>query len=358
MKNGMKWLVVALAASVAGSAFAGDFKASGKVYADFSFRHNADDGTGAVSKDSGTMFDLKRFYVTLDYSFNDMFGARFRSDIGDQSGHYDLFVKNAYLEAKFAPELILRAGVADLPWVPWVEDRYGFRYVENVLIDRTHFGTSADWGLHLLGDYHKGLVNYQLSVVNGRGYGDPTRSQSPTVEARLGVAPIPGLNVAVSGEVGKLGQQVVGVPAPNTAQRFDALASYQQSIFRVGVNGFYAKDYAKAIILGKAPEDSALGVSAWAAVQVVPKVSVFGRFDWVQPTKDTDSDVKDTYFNAGVEVKPWKPLNVALVFKHDQVNSGASGLKLNTTDAGNLGSSVPQSTGTFNEVGIYSQFVF
>ncbi len=59
-------------------------------------------------------------------------------------------MKNAYLQIRSRdPKAFwVRLGEADMPWVPYVEDVYGHRYVENVLVDRLKFGTSADWGLH------------------------------------------------------------------------------------------------------------------------------------------------------------------------------------------------------------------
>ena len=32
-----------------------------------------------------------------------------------------------------------------------MEGVYGYRYVENTLVDRIKFGNSADWGVHVLG---------------------------------------------------------------------------------------------------------------------------------------------------------------------------------------------------------------
>jgi hypothetical protein len=327
-------------------------KISGKVFADFSYRVNSDDGTN-TAREAGTEFDLKRFYLTVDHSFSEVFGARFRSDIGDQNGRYDVFVKNAYLEAKLAPEFVVRAGAADLPWVPLVEDLYGFRYVENELVDRVKFGTSADWGLHALGKFGGGLVNYSVSVVNGRGYGNPSRSQAPTAEARLGVVPVKGLTVAVGGLAGKLGQNVIGVPTPKTATRFDAVLAWAAEDLRVGVEGFYAKNYASAIIKGTAPEDKALGASGWLSYQFLPEVTAFGRVDWVQPSKDVASDVKDLYFNVGLQYEPVKPLDLALVFKREKVDSGTL-----STSNGTIGSSVATASGTYMEVGVFAQYAF
>lgn len=328
---------------------------SGKVYVDYSYRSNIDNGRDlSADKANGTALDLKRFYLGVDHTFDSAWSARFRTDIGNLTGgKLDVFVKHAFVQFKLSRELTLRAGTADLPWVPFVEDAYGFRYVENVLIDRVKFGTSADWGLHATGDLAGGLVGYAVSVVNGRGYGDPTRSKSPTVEARLSVVPVKGFTVALGGQVGKLGQNVPGIATPKAAQRVDALVAWADSSLRLGVSGFYAKNYDKAIITGASPEDKAMGFSGWASYAFTPAIALFGRTDYVQPKKDTTSGLKDLYFNAGVQYKPVKPVDLALVYKHESVKEGTL-----STSNGTIGSAVAGSKGTYDEVGVFAQYVF
>lgn len=349
--------VLALGAATAARAESGT-TISGKVFADYTYRDNHDGGTDkAADKGSGTSLDLKRFYLTVEHTFDEHFAARFRSDIGNGvNGKYDVFVKHAYVQAKTGPELVLKVGVADLPWIPFVEDLYGFRYVENVQIDRMKLGTSADWGLHLGGKLAGGLVSYAVSGVNGRGYGDPTRTQAPTVEGRVSVNPVKELTFAVGAQAGKLGQNVVGTPTPNTATRYDALIAFVGGGARVGVSGFLAKDYDKKIVTdttGTVPSDKAMGGSAWASYAFIPQVTLFGRFDFAKPKKDTASDFKDLYWNVGLQYEPVKPLDLALVYKGEQVKSGAL-----STSNGTIGSTVAGAKGTYTEVGVFAQYSF
>ncbi|MGH8288397.1 MAG: hypothetical protein ACREV7_05120 [Steroidobacteraceae bacterium] len=92
-----------------------------------------------------------------------------------------------------------RGPIADLPWIPLIERLYGYRFVEHVIVDRLHFGTSADWGLHGGGDLDDQRVSYAVSIVNGNGFKNSTGSKSMDVEARLAVAPLEGLTLAVGG---------------------------------------------------------------------------------------------------------------------------------------------------------------
>lgn len=328
---------------------------SGKAYVDYTYRNNVDDGTGlAADKSAGTALDLKRFYLGVDHAFDETWAARIRTDAGILSGgKLTVFVKHAFIQARVSPELTLRAGSADLPWVPFLEDLAGYRYVENVLVDRVKLGTSADWGLHAGGKLAGGLVSYAVSAVNGRGYGDPTRTQAPTVEARLAVKPVKGLTLAVGGQAGKLGLNAIGTATPRTAQRFDVLVAYVEGPLRVGATGFYARNYDKAIVAGTSPEDEGLGASGWASYAFTTELALFGRADYVQPKKDASSSLKDLYFNAGVQYSPVKAVNLALVYKRETVEAGTM-----STANGTIGSTVAGAKGTFTEFGVFGQYAF
>jgi hypothetical protein len=171
--------------------------------------------------------------------------ANFVSDIGDKGAkRYDVFVKKAYIQAKISPQAVFQLGSADLPWVPFAESVYGYRYVENVLVDRLSFGTSADWGVHFGGKSGgNDLFNYQFAAINGRGYSDPTRSKGVDIEGRVGFQPAPGFNIAVGGYTGKRGQDTDAVPAKHTASRFDALVGYVNDRWRIGGEYFNSDNW-------------------------------------------------------------------------------------------------------------------
>ena len=127
-----------------------DTKVSGKMFIDFTNinQHNSDTGKTDAS---GTGLDVKRFYLSVDHQFNDVWSADLTTDFNyvSNDGETNLFVKKAYVQAKFDQAAVFRAGSADMPWIPFVENYYGYRYVESTLVDRLKFGNSADWGLHL-----------------------------------------------------------------------------------------------------------------------------------------------------------------------------------------------------------------
>ena len=151
---------------------------SGRMYYDVTSIDQKDDGVKQAQ--NGVNFDIKRFYISVDHTFNKTFSADITTDFNYDSGPAgatQLYIKKAYLQAKLSDAAVIRLGSTDLPWVPFVEDIYGYRYLEQTLIDRTKFGTSADWGVHLAGKVPAGMVtfNYALAAINGSGYKKPRR---------------------------------------------------------------------------------------------------------------------------------------------------------------------------------------
>jgi len=123
---------------------------SGRVYFDVSsVEHKSN---GVKMPDNGLGFDLKRFYIGIDHSFNDMFAANITTDATYDStaGTSQLFIKKAYMQMTLDPALVLRLGSSDTPWISYADGVSGFRYIDASLIDRTKFGSSADWGVHAM----------------------------------------------------------------------------------------------------------------------------------------------------------------------------------------------------------------
>ncbi len=294
-----------------------DTTLNGKMYVDFTNIDQKNSDTGKTAA-SGTGLDVKRFYLSVTHNFDDVWSANLTTDFNyvGNDGLTNLFVKKAYVQGKFDQAAVLRLGSADMPWIPFVENVYGYRYVENTLIDRLKYGTSADWGVHLGGDIGAGKsVNYAASVVNGNGYKNPGRSKGVDIEGRLGFVPFENMTVAVGGYSGKLGKDVQGVQATNTATRGDVLVAYASKQFRLGAEYFTASNWNN--VLGPF-KDKADGYSVWGSVVVADGVSLFARYDSAKLSKDLDREAKNSYYNAGVEFQITKGFKLAGVWKHEK----------------------------------------
>ncbi|MEO8018623.1 MAG: porin [Pseudomonadota bacterium] len=322
----------------------------GKMYADVTSYDLSNDGNDSAA--NGTGIDVKRFYLGVTHNFDDIWSVNVTSDFNyvANDGETQIYVKKAYAQAKLSDAFIARVGSADLPWVPFVEDLYGYRFVENVIIDRLKFGTSADWGLHAGGKAAEGRFNYAASVINGAGYKNPTRSNSVDFEARLGFAPVKGLTLAVGGYSGKLGKDVEGsATAPqHTAERVDALAAYVNGPLRVGAEYFQASDWNQVTTIAS---DKADGFSVWGSYNFSATWGAFARADSAKTSKDLSADLKDEYFNVGLVTRPRKNIDIALVYKHEKVDGGGTVSTSNGTIGG-------LNEGKYSEVGVWAQVAF
>ena len=346
----------ALAAPLAHADNPGDTTIGGVVYTDLtSISTTQDQTTGNVDKDpNGLGLDVKRAYFVVNHTFDDVWSANLTTDFnfasykdtctltGGAPGstcavttttpETQLFVKKVYVQGKFDPMATLKVGSSDMPWIPFAEGVYGYRFVENTLIDRTvaggSYGNSADWGVNLGGG--NSAVNYSVSMVNGGGYKNPSRSKSMDFEGRLAFTPMDGsLIIALGAYTGKRGLDTEAKPAINTASRQDLLVAWKNSGLTVGLEWFSADKWNDVLNAGTTTKSDGTSVFASYDFPGTP-YSIFGRSDTIKPTKDTDSSQKDQYYNLGFAWKTNSNITWALVYKSDKLTDN---LKLgNTSD--------------------------
>ncbi|HET7176751.1 MAG TPA: carbohydrate porin [Gammaproteobacteria bacterium] len=350
----------ALAAPLAHADNPGDTTIGGLIYTDLTSVSTTQDQTsGNVDKDpNGFGLDVKRGYFIVNHSFDDVWSSNLTTDFNFASykdtstsvvtgglptetvttttttttPETQLFIKKLYVQGKFDDMATMRVGSADMPWIPFAESIYGYRFVENTLIDRTiaggSFGNSADWGVNLNGK--SDMVNYSVSMVNGGGYKNPSRSKSMDFEGRVAFTPLDGaLTIALGAYTGKRGLDTEAKPAVNTASRQDLLVAWKNSGLTVGLEWFSADKWNDVQNTGTTTKSD--GTSVFASYDFpATEYSVFGRYDDVKPTKDTDSSQEDKYYNAGFAWKTNPNITWALVYKSDKLTDN---LKLkNTSD--------------------------
>src|SRR3569833_222010 len=262
------------AASTAGAAgidVGANTTVGGELFADFShiqLQNESATGQRVDTAPEGNGFDIKRLYLIVDHRFSDVWAADLTTDAqfstaatptvttqtgtttaltnqNTRGGATRVMIKKLYLEGAFNKLFVLRIGSYNMPWTALVENAYGYRNIEKVTTDRLGLANTADWGLHASGVYGANLVCYQLSVVNGGGYKNPTRTKDVDVEGRIGVNPISRLTLGggfYSGHLGQITAANENFPK-NTATRYDALAAGNIIGIRAGIEWFQAKNY-------------------------------------------------------------------------------------------------------------------
>ncbi len=407
----MRILTAAVLTSCAGAtaAVAADLGDSttvgGRVFFDVSHISLQNENAAGAKVDTpptGAGFDVKRFYLSVDHKFNDVWSANLTTDAqfstastatvttpagtttaltnqNTSGGVTEVMIKKLYLEGKFDNLFVLHIGSYDMPWDPFVEGLYGYRWVEKTFTDRLGFSQTTDWGLNASGTGGShGMFSYSASVVNGGGYKNPTRTKDVDFEGRVSIKPVDWLTAGVGFQSGHLGQITAtnqSFPS-NTASRFDAAVGVNKSGFRVGGEYFQAKNYktvnslaasvfgTSSVVGGAATAipvtDKAEGFSSWASYAFPnSQWNVFGRYDSTKLSKDVASNLKDTYFNLGVGYKPIKQLDFALVYKNEKVENGSTSISGGDANSSfTLGGANGTRNGTFDEVGLFAQWQF
>ncbi|MBU6268641.1 MAG: hypothetical protein KGN34_13935 [Sphingomonadales bacterium] len=363
--------------------WAADTTIGGRLYLNASTisQHTA----GAANPATGTGLNLKRAYLEVSHRFDGTFSAAIVADASTVAGSTStgnafstsattpvgkgLFVKNAYLQAKFDPALVIRVGAAPLPWVPFVEGMVGTRYVESMLLDRVGYGTTADWGIHVSGDLAGNHVSYAVSLVDGAGYRNLKVTKAVDLEARVS-AQYNGLWGAIGGYTGKRGAAVNGTPTFRTARRLDIAAGYKDSRFGFGGELFHARDWNNVAVdpaLFARSRDSALGWSLFGNVAIAPRWLAFARHDDVQPSRVNLPALRDSAWNLGLQWEPAKIVDLALVWKHEVVTGGALATQNGTIGCATTASpafyaaATPAActgNGTYSELGLFTQVKF
>ncbi|MDI1252851.1 porin [Thermomonas sp.] len=298
-----------------------DTKLSGRMY--FDGTNINDTNNGSKTAKSGFGFDIKRFYLGVDHTFNDKWSMNLTTDFQYSSAisSTELYIKKAYVQYKYSDAFVARAGSTDLPWVPFSEGANGMRYVENTMVDRLKYGTSADWGLHASGKLAGGAFEYAGAMLNGAGYKNPSRSKGVDFEGRVSYAPTENIVVGVGAYTGTLGKETQTVNALHTANRVDFLAAYTSGNTRFGVEYFQANNWNNVLT---AASDKAAGYSLWGSVGLTNGgITLFGRYDNADLSKALDPSLRESYFNLGVEFPIIKGVKLATVYKqtHRQNNT-------------------------------------
>ena len=343
---GVAALVMVAAAGANAQSWADSTSVSGRIYydlSDISSKVNGvesnSNGTSGIPATNGFGSDVKRFYIGVDHKFNDTFAMNVTTDMSYNStvGNTEVFIKKAYLSANFSPAFVVTAGSNDMPWIPYAEGIYGYRFAEKTITDRLGFGNSADWGVHAAGVFGTYFA-YDVAAVNGGGYKNPTRSKTVDFEGRLS-AKVDQWNFAVGGYTGKLGQEAPGVTTPQTASRFNALAAFVGDRTRLGVEYFSANDFSSSLVKSVTP-DKADGYSFFGSYRIDPQWTVFARDDSAKLSKIITPAKKDDYYNFGVDYTAFKNVDFAFTLKHEALTNSAT------------------SKVVANEVGVFTQLRF
>lgn len=227
------------------------------------FRYSREFEPGA--KDANA-FDFDRIYFIFRSQITDRVSLRFTMEAGekrDGAGYFDVATKHFFIEvAKFPfASSRLAAGLADLPWVPYEEGIWGYRFQGKVFADREGYLTSTDLGFGWKVELPKKTGDFHLSVVNGEGWSKPEVGKYKDVHLRFTLTPFRSgwAKDVFFGAFGSTGAyDGIAAGRPDERQRVILQAGYRGKFVRLMSSYLWANDPASKMV-ARHPSLAALG---------------------------------------------------------------------------------------------------
>jgi hypothetical protein len=308
-------------------------------------------GKGITNSDANTNegiangFHFTRVYLTLVKQVNDQMLIRITTDqMGPDtnnsfneaapfglkgyggSGRENLFIKYAYVQYKFAPELMLRVGQTQTAWIDSEEGRWGYRFLRPIFVDEMDLLTSSDLGISAMGSLLDQMISYQVMFSNGEGYQTTPNGRGFALQGRLDLMPVTGLTFSAFG----LAETVHGGTSGDNRNREIYMVMYDHKLFRVGAEYVMANNNAGGPAGSAAIEnkpsgnpstaavtyhgfDQAKGYGAWGWLRIpnLEALRLFARYDQIKPNHATDAG-KTQQIYGGISYDVLKGLIVAL----------------------------------------------
>ena len=318
--------------------------------------------TGESRKDYNE-FGIDRFYLIMYFQIFERARMRYTLEGGEQrltdvslSGttlsktSANMVAATKHLFFEYADFLgagsYVRAGLHDLPWVPYEEDLWGYRVQGNVFVDRSGYLTSADLGVALGGRIADKYGSWQTSLVNGEGWRRAEVGRHKDWHTRITVNPLAGISPA-AGRFFVSGFRSTGVNdditvGPATRTRMIAMAGYKNpGKVMFAAEQLWTTDPANAMV-SRYPSLSAragelsdgkgytvfgtLSPAAFGATGFASKLDLFGRLDSIDPDDQiADNDSDRLIAGLSWQVHP----QMKLLLNGERVRTGASSLRPN-----------------------------
>lgn len=157
------------------------------------------------ASDGYNEFALDRAYLIAQAKLEHDFGVRLTLDadhmkpVATDTGEfsydtkYRVFIKHAYLEwAPAGTGVKVRGGVVDTPYAPYYDNFWGQRFISESFGAGNKIGgmSTADLGVAVSGEQGKGLINWQIDLVNGEGYSKLEVDSGKSIQGRLTIDPM------------------------------------------------------------------------------------------------------------------------------------------------------------------------
>ena len=320
-------------------------KIGGKAY--LQYRYELKDS----NKDMND-FDVTRFYFTVESDLQDRVSMKMTTDMyprvkssdGKDSteGDYEVRLKHGFLTFKDYPfkDLNILFGQADLPWVPYEEDLWGYRVQGTIFPDREGLLTSTDLGIGVKGKLFNEILDLHLALVNGEGWNDPEQNKYKDFQGRLTFRPFKGkeyledLTLSLFGVVGNYDKD-------EDRNRFISQIAFKKKDFATLAGEYLRARDPRGKRAKKEPSLEGIsgnttgeGFGIFGVVNsnifgLTNKFDLFGRFDSFDPDEDISNNSHKRYIY-GIAYKWNKNLTLLINNQREDFDQGANRKDTNT----------------------------
>ncbi len=245
------------------------FRISGLVYADYYYV--AENHRDELEGQNG--FWIRRLYFTYDHTLTQSLSLRVRLEVNSKgdfqsTGVNTPYLKDAWLKWAFGAHA-LTFGLAPTPNIDFIDAFQGYRSLEKSPLDLYRWDSSRDFGLLQQGGFGKEKrTRYSFQFGNGSGTGSETDA-SKAVRGEI-------VHRFAGGLVLEAYADWQDRPGGRDVSTLEAVAGWQEKGWRASLQ--YGRQERRAA--GPGGEDLSLDfLSAFAAVQVSPRVTLLGRVD-------------------------------------------------------------------------------
>lgn len=280
-----------------------EFKPSGSPFA----RIHTNVHTQMFEGKYESAFEVTRAYFGYDYNISENFSARIILDVGDpEYGKFQhvAYLKYAYMKFEYK-SLTSYFGMISTIQFKLQERIWGHRYILKSFQDEFKYGSSADLGISIAYKLND-LVSFDAIFMNGEGYKSIQLDTSYRAGGGITVEPFEGLIFRGYVDFEKKDESLIHIAA---------FLGYSKDAISAGLevnhekNNEYNKDH------------NLIGYSAYSSYQLIKKLEVFGRYDYLISNKlsgepDPWNISNDgQMFMAGIEYMPVKGIKLSPNYK-------------------------------------------
>jgi hypothetical protein len=306
-------------------------KFSGQFYIDYFYNISRDNSIANLentvlegNKDLNG-FLIRRAYFTYDYQISEKFSSRFRLEADSRSltsdNNIGVFVKDAFIKLNNlfdGSDLIV--GMQPTPSFEISEKFWSYRSIEKTVQDLRGFNSSRDIGVALRGRLdNDSKINYWL-LLGSNSFSGVETDKYKRYYVHLEYKPISGLIITLTGDL--MSKPSIADPKDSTSTiSNNAIASalfigYSvDDLFSIGIEGAMLTTRNGLIKLSgsdiEVKDLRAVAFSFFASYKLSQKIGSFFRFDFFDPSVDTDikGDTRNLFI-AGMDFIAEKDISI------------------------------------------------